>query len=278
MNANQKLLDFPTTVWDVSELLSEMYPEKHLNVNYISNEKWMIEIGETPIDVWLSYSYFLSSNGEFNVHFNLINPTGENIRIDDLHGALIEDLEQATHPEFNMYKNVGLTVFSLKEKLQSNNFLEESKEIIRYFDRIIGEYTGKLRNVKKDEEGVTYSSDGKILIKFDSKDAERYKVNDGTEIIWGGAFENCRNLREVVLPEGLQRIYGYAFSGCTELRTLVLPKSIKQIGSYAFNRCPLGIFHMPDNVDDCCFPGDAFSGCTIGEVQVGAKIYSININ
>ena len=51
------------------------------------------------------------------------------------------------------------------------------------------------------------------------------------------AFNDCRNLREVVLNEGLHKIGRYAFFTCTSLAVIKLPSSGTEVGSRAFYYC-----------------------------------------
>lgn len=53
------------------------------------------------------------------------------------------------------------------------------------------------------------------------------------------AFSNCSNLTRLYLSEGLEEIGAEAFDGCSNLRgDLLLPKTLKSIGSFAFCNCP----------------------------------------
>ena len=51
------------------------------------------------------------------------------------------------------------------------------------------------------------------------------------------AFENCRRLRRVILPEGLREIAEMAFSGCSRLEEITIPGSVLRVGTLAFARC-----------------------------------------
>lgn len=48
------------------------------------------------------------------------------------------------------------------------------------------------------------------------------------------AFQGCRNLVDVSIPNGCEGIYDGAFEACTSLRTIKIPSSVKYIGPYAF--------------------------------------------
>ena len=53
------------------------------------------------------------------------------------------------------------------------------------------------------------------------------------------AFQNCKNLRHVILKEGsrLGKIGSYAFAGCCSLENLSLPSGLVSIGQGAFAEC-----------------------------------------
>ena len=51
-----------------------------------------------------------------------------------------------------------------------------------------------------------------------------------------GAF-NCRNLRNVTIPNGVNSIGFYAFRGCRSLPSITIPASVSSIGNYTFDHC-----------------------------------------
>lgn len=59
-------------------------------------------------------------------------------------------------------------------------------------------------------------------------------VAEGTTAIGRGAFENCRSLCSVTLPDSLREIGDQAFYGCTGLRGVRLPQGLRSIGAEAF--------------------------------------------
>ena len=61
-------------------------------------------------------------------------------------------------------------------------------------------------------DGVTFSADGKTLIKYPrDKVGEEYIVPEGTEIIGEKAFYDNSNLSKVTLPSSLKEIEDCAF-------------------------------------------------------------------
>ena len=76
-----------------------------------------------------------------------------------------------------------------------------------------------------------------------------------------GAFYECTELTEVVLPARLTALPDAAFAGCTALEELVLPDNMTDIGRNALERCSsLRKLFCPDAVT---FIGSsAFAGCS----------------
>lgn len=54
-----------------------------------------------------------------------------------------------------------------------------------------------------------------------------------------GVFQNCTNLKSVILPEWVTTIGNYAFSGCTSLEDTAFLKDVKSIGDFAFQNAGL---------------------------------------
>ena len=52
-----------------------------------------------------------------------------------------------------------------------------------------------------------------------------------------GAFYNCSNLKNVVLPEDITTISTYAFYNCGGLTSITIPESVTSIGLHAFRNC-----------------------------------------
>ncbi len=53
--------------------------------------------------------------------------------------------------------------------------------------------------------------------------------------IAGNAFNDCKSLTGITIPEGVTTIYGFAFKNCTNLKTVNIPDSVITIGNDVFN-------------------------------------------
>lgn len=83
----------------------------------------------------------------------------------------------------------------------------------------------------------------------------------GSLYIANGAFSNCLDLEEVVLPGTIETIGDGAFSDCENLKTITLPNGTKTIGGSAFRNCTsLTEINIPETVEK--IERRTFYGCT----------------
>ena len=62
-------------------------------------------------------------------------------------------------------------------------------------------------------------------------------LGETLESIGKGAFEGCRTLHVINIPEGVKVIEEDTFNGCGNLGIVVLPESLEEIGANAFKDC-----------------------------------------
>lgn len=80
------------------------------------------------------------------------------------------------------------------------------------------------------------------------------------EIGWR-AFVDCSSLTELELPDGLMTIWASAFARCASLSKLVMPESVTAIYGEVFEGClSLTEVVIPEKVTE--LPNNAFSGCS----------------
>ena len=61
--------------------------------------------------------------------------------------------------------------------------------------------------------------------------------NSKLQSIGEGAFGNCSELTEVVIPDGVTSLGNYAFAYCGSLESVTIPDSVTDIGEYLFSDC-----------------------------------------
>ena len=118
-----------------------------------------------------------------------------------------------------------------------------------------------------DESGVlTVSGNGDIV--FPGKDVlwadERNLISvaqmkKGITTIGELAFNDCKLMTRVMIPDGVNVIGKSAFRNCYSLPSVTIPNSVRAILSFAFQNCSnLKSVTIPDSVvliDDCAFDG-----------------------
>ena len=82
-----------------------------------------------------------------------------------------------------------------------------------------------------------YTYVGKDALKG-CRTLEKLVIPGTVKEVENGAFENCVNLREVVLEEGIEVLGWYLFAGCEKLLRITAPDSIKHISPYPFRKIP----------------------------------------
>ena len=107
----------------------------------------------------------------------------------------------------------------------------EYNELLERFRALADVTDEDSRDCIIDEYGVSYSKDGKRLIK--GNDIEEYFVKDGTEIICCGAFQDCHELSAIHFPSSLRFIGAYAFHS-SSLKQLNLNEGLLAIDKFAF--------------------------------------------
>jgi hypothetical protein len=131
----------------------------------------------------------------------------------------------------------------------------------------------------KSVDGILFSHDGTRLIKYTAgQNVSSYSIPNGVLIIEDYAFENAKQLTEVVLSDSVEEIGHSAFIHCENLRNIQLGNSLKRIGGQAFCFCSsLTAITIPDSVEElsyCVFSycdnlESAVIGCGVIQLDEG---------
>ncbi len=118
-----------------------------------------------------------------------------------------------------------------------------------------------LKDAIEDEYGVKYSRDGKKLLEASSSFREKeYVVREGTEVICDRAFECCKSLQSITIPNSVKSIGYGAFNWCESLQIVTIPNSVTSIEDYAFSDCEsLQSVTIPNSVRN--IGNNAFAYC-----------------
>jgi hypothetical protein len=155
---------------------------------------------------------------------------------------------------------------------------------VEFIDLLIFWHCDNLREVivadgnmsYKAVDGHLFSYDGSRLIKYaPAQEADSYRVPEGTVIIEDNAFENAKNLTEVILPDSLETIGHSAFAYCENIKTISFGNGVKTIDGDAFNSCEsLAEVTLPDSVEIVSYY--AFKYCKgLRKVVIGSGVVSV---
>ena len=106
-----------------------------------------------------------------------------------------------------------------------------------------------LKNAVEDEFGVKYSKDWKRLLKAPRSLRGEYSIKKGVKVIGNCAFDLCRSLTIINIPNSVTTIGNCAFLGCDYLISINIPNSVTTIGKSAFSDCYyLTSINIPNSV------------------------------
>ena len=109
-------------------------------------------------------------------------------------------------------------------------------------------------------DGVTFSADGKTLIKYpQDKVDEEYIVPEGTEIICKKAFCSNYFLKAITLPFNLKEIGNNAFVDCFYLTSVTWGRFPLIIGRDIFYKSPVQEFYVSDGANCAVIDNVLFS-------------------
>jgi len=97
------------------------------------------------------------------------------------------------------------------------------------------------------------------------------------------AFQDCPNLKGILIPNTVENIGDNAFNGCIGLTRISLPSSMKMVGSHAFKGCAClahiiisrGILSQVPSWD---IPADLTPFIRVNTIEQNITIYKTNID
>ncbi len=81
----------------------------------------------------------------------------------------------------------------------------------------------------KSENGILLSKDGTKILQFPKGIIGCVKIPNGVTDITEGLFEDCKNLKEIILPKSVQKVEFNTFSGCRMLQCIRLSTNVAEI-------------------------------------------------
>lgn len=147
-----------------------------------------------------------------------------------------------------------------------------------------------IENAVEDEFGVKYSKDWKRLLKAPQKMNGNYSIREGVRVIGNEAFQWCKSLTVINVPNSVTSIGNSAFCQCYSLININVPNSVTSIGVSAFCQCrslisiniPNSVISIGEMAFKCCtslrFINIPNSVTTIGDSAFSNCISLSNIN
>lgn len=120
-------------------------------------------------------------------------------------------------------------------------------------------------NVQTYNDGTAYylgNSENQylILVGVVSNEITSFTISDKTKFIWNGAFNGCRSLERLDIPDSILGIGHHAFQDCNSLTAIKIPYGITTIEESTFFCCTnLKNLIIPDTVTSIGIA--AFEGC-----------------
>jgi hypothetical protein len=96
--------------------------------------------------------------------------------------------------------------------------------------------TALYKNKDNWNNGVLYIDNCLIKAKPDVVPSE-YTIKNGTRLIAGLAFNGCKSLTSITIPESVTEIGNFAFDSCSGLTSITIPEGVTKIGKFAFRGC-----------------------------------------
>ena len=94
-----------------------------------------------------------------------------------------------------------------------------------------------IKNAVEDKFGVKYSKDWKRLLKAPKILKGHYSIREGVKVIGNYAFELCRSINRIDIPDSVTNIGNNAFYGCRSLTNIKIPNCVTNIEDNVFREC-----------------------------------------
>ncbi len=133
--------------------------------------------------------------------------------------------------------------------------------------------TGYYNNEANWKDDVLYI--GNILLQAKPTITGTYSIKYGTKVIAGHAFENCKSLTGITIPDSVVSIGYSAFWYCENLSSVIIPNGVTSINNNTFRGCTrLTSVTIPNSVTDIGI--DAFSYCeSLESITIPNSVKSI---
>ena len=167
-------------------------------------------------------------------------------------------------------KTLGWDCFDKMTKLTSLNI----PSTVETMDRFVTTGNGITANEGNYKNGLLIIDNCLIDAKTDLDYIVH--VPDGTRLIAGSAFQNCKDIIEIKIPESVKEIGSAAFSGCKKLSTVNLPEGLQKISERMFFDCEtFDELNLPESIEEIGEFAFGYNCLRLEEVYLPANVRRI---
>ena len=267
--------DYKIQTEDKIELLLQDYSQ---NYNYIKTLKYADDVLKTRLDSYMNTSKMTYKKLEFIAIIKglcnekkkktYIIPEGiQEINCDNIDINLAQKAETLIIPE---------SVKNIRANDLSNDAATNVTIMFKNFKNLKEIIVAEQNNQYKTIDGILYSKDMSVLVRYPIKKSGDYLIPDEVITIYDEAFRDCIMLSKIRIPSSVNSIGTRAFLGCNSLKDIIIDDGVKQIGVSAFEQCSkLEYIKLPDSVE---FIGNfAFFQCQLlKEIRMPMLISEVN--
>lgn len=88
------------------------------------------------------------------------------------------------------------------------------------------------------EDGVLYDEVKKKIVRYpENKAGTSYEIKMGTSEINQYAFRDCKNLKDVKIPNSVRKLGLWCFYGCKNIQKIEIPEGVTTLEGGEFNNC-----------------------------------------
>ncbi len=144
------------------------------------------------------------------------------------------------------------------------------------YEKQEGLLTFKVREDEAVLVGCAQNAMGEITVPAAVGGVPVKRIAGGEFMVSSGAFEGCKGITKLNLPDSIIEIDNSAFKGCSKLAEINIPAGVTEIGDDCFNGCEsLKSIDIPGSVKS--IGHNAFAGCkSLEEITIPEGVTSID--
>ena len=207
-------------------------------------------------------SYKSSNNGDSYVQNQVATTKTKDQIAKDKKLSVINNKIQTIYIFYDCLKESDDNILKVVEtvferNMDNENIIESAKVLTKELYQTIDEK--ELKSISNMQLGKELSIQNGVLKGWKNTQGSKLIIPDTVESIASKAFNNCENLKTIILPPSIKRIGEHAFSS-SGLVNIALPVGLEIIGAGAFEECQNLTVRIPTSVVEIGYR--AFADCS----------------